>query len=150
MTDNDIIKALENCKNNGDCKDCILNPHVGNYGYCTSIAIEAALDLINRQKAEIKRSEALVKEIYSLNKELIDDVNNKSKYIYELEDKLKAEKADVMYFKDQIRAEAIKEFAERLKEKSYTPKPYGISGVVDVYEIDRLVKEIMEKYQNEQ
>lgn len=53
MTDNEIIKALENCMtpNNvcGDCsfrKECDNNPRtLENY----------ALDLINRQKAEIER-----------------------------------------------------------------------------------------------
>lgn len=50
MTDNEIIKALEICANDGDCKECKINPHHGNYGYCTSLAIKAALDLINRQK----------------------------------------------------------------------------------------------------
>lgn len=55
MTDAEVIKALECCANNGDCKECAINPHKGNYGYCTSIAIKSALDLINRQKAEIER-----------------------------------------------------------------------------------------------
>lgn len=53
MTDNEIIKALEICANNGDCKECAINPHHGNYGYCTSLAIKAALDLIKRQQEEI-------------------------------------------------------------------------------------------------
>ncbi len=57
VTDNEIIKALEICANDGDCKDCCINPHKGNYGYCTSLAIKAALDLINRQRAEIERLE---------------------------------------------------------------------------------------------
>lgn len=55
MTDNEIIKALEICTANGDCKDCAINPHKGNYGYCTGLAIKQALDLINRQKAEIEK-----------------------------------------------------------------------------------------------
>jgi N utilization substance protein A len=55
MTDEQIKKALECCANNGDCKECAINPHKGNYGYCTSLAIKAALDLINHQKAEIER-----------------------------------------------------------------------------------------------
>lgn len=55
MTDSEIVKGLEICSNNGDCKECPINPHHGNYGYCTSLAIKAALDIINRQKAEIKK-----------------------------------------------------------------------------------------------
>lgn len=55
LTDNEIVKGLEICSNNGDCKECPINPHHGNYGYCTSLAIKATLDLINRQKAEIEQ-----------------------------------------------------------------------------------------------
>lgn len=39
----------------------------------------------------------------------------------------------------------IKDLAERLREKSYIQKPYGIYGVVDVLEIDNLVKEMTEE-----
>ena len=55
LTDNEILKALEICSNDGDCNECKINPHKGNYGYCTSIAIKAALDLINRQQEEIEK-----------------------------------------------------------------------------------------------
>ena len=49
MSDNEIIKALEYCCKNGHCKNC---PH----SCLTDGNIEElALDLINRQKAEIKR-----------------------------------------------------------------------------------------------
>lgn len=63
MTTEQIIKSLEICANDGDCKDCAINPHRGNYGYCTSLAIKAALDLINRQKAEIERSRKLLRDV---------------------------------------------------------------------------------------
>ena len=43
-----------------------------------------------------------------------------------------------------LKAEAIKEFAERLKEKAYIPKPYGAAKVVDEYAVDDLVKEMTE------
>ena len=59
LTDNEIVKALEICSNDGDCNECKINPHKGNYGYCTSIAIKAALDLINRQKTEIDENTML-------------------------------------------------------------------------------------------
>ena len=49
-----IKKALECCTNNGECKECPINPHKGNYGYCTSLAINHALALINSQEQRIK------------------------------------------------------------------------------------------------
>jgi hypothetical protein len=55
MTDNEIIKALECCIND-DCEDC---PFYGEnapdvYGNCVQNTKRNALDLINRQKAEIE------------------------------------------------------------------------------------------------
>jgi hypothetical protein len=60
-------------------------------------------------------------------------------------------KAGVTHFADigkmlynEARAEAAKEFAERLKRKSYIPKPYAFLAMVDVCDIDNLVKEMTE------
>ena len=94
MTDNDVIKALEICANDGDCKDCCINPHKGNYGYCTSLAIKAALDLINRQRAEIERLTAMV--------EAAED------YLYPLPFKNAYDEAI-----EKAKAEAIKEFCKK-------------------------------------
>lgn len=58
FTDEEVINSLKICANNGECKECAINPHKGNYGFCTSLAINAALDLINRQKEEIERMKA--------------------------------------------------------------------------------------------
>lgn len=57
FTDEEVIKALEVCVDNSSCKECPINPNHGNYGYCTNLAITYALDLIKRQKAEIKALE---------------------------------------------------------------------------------------------
>jgi hypothetical protein len=53
--DNDIIKALERCrigKRENDCKKC---PLYGRVPACVGYLVQDALDLINRQKAEIER-----------------------------------------------------------------------------------------------
>lgn len=50
MTDNEIIKALELCKGTG-CIGCPLHLTAD----CVRILQENAIDLINRQKAEIER-----------------------------------------------------------------------------------------------
>lgn len=54
LTDSEIIKALDCCKYD-DCNNC---PNV--VDNCHANLIDYALDLINRQKEEIKRSNALI------------------------------------------------------------------------------------------
>ena len=59
MTDNEIIKALECCSNSCDdgfakCDEC---PRFEEGSGCTLRTMKNALDLINRQKAEIERLE---------------------------------------------------------------------------------------------
>lgn len=65
MTDNEIIKALEHCSDNGECKDCPANPHIVNCGCCMNGLMKRAHDLINRQKAEIERKNIQIGELVS-------------------------------------------------------------------------------------
>ena len=106
MTDNEIVKALEYCfdNTNVDCGKCVYNECDGN---CVDGMIKDALDIINRQKAEIER----------LNKEV---------------DRL----SQLVLYHDGDVADAIKEFADRLK------KLEGRRGV-PVASIDNLVKEMV-------
>ena len=76
---------------------------------------------INRQKAEIERLEK--------------DSKRLKKVEMQLDDAMK------MY--DTIKAEAIKEFAERLKEKN-RGKTSGCVGWIDFDDIDNLLKELVE------
>ena len=114
MTDNDIIKALE-CDAYERCEDC---PYYRES--CTHIIDDEGvqskdiLDLINRQKAEIERLET-----------------NCLSMAQTMPNMAKAE-----------RAEAVKEFAERLKEKAWHGMWETINHV-DVDEIDNLVKEMV-------
>ena len=92
MTDAEIIKALECCKetvddidNESKCCSCSLIQD----GWCTSTLAKNALSLINRQKAEIERLNRM--------------------YLTVCESLDKAEKQI-----STAKAEAIKEFAERL------------------------------------
>ncbi len=102
MEDKEIIKALERCAD-GSGKGII----------------QAAIDLINRQQAEIER-------LHNENEELLKAIAN----AYDLNCFLEASRKCV-------RNEAIKEFAERLKEKSRYPY-----GTIYVEHIDNLVKEM--------
>ena len=102
MTDNEIIKALECCNSpfsEHRCKDC---PMQGNFR-CSYYTINIALDLINRQKAEIERLEKEVKD-----KEMAynDEFCLRKEWQTKCRELLKEKQA--------IKSEAIKEFAESI------------------------------------
>ena len=54
LTDAEIVKALECCAN-GEVEECKNCPYVEGYPYCDGPMERDALDLINRQNAEIER-----------------------------------------------------------------------------------------------
>lgn len=121
MTDKEIIKALECCENDYHCCDCPAK-HIQ---FCDEQLPTFALDLINRQKAEIER----------LEKELM---------------KCKLEKEMLYNLGTEIKTVAIKEFADRLKDRLTgigRSTIYGNFeyGTIKSYEIDNLVEEITEE-----
>lgn len=124
MSDEDIKKALKYCFN-GECEFC---PYRGDKFFCFDKVKEEALDLINRQQAEIERLNSLYVSLGT--DSLGNDVDVKLKYIYELETKLEA-----------FKSEAIKEFAERLKKEAVTKCDWD--NCVDIEDIDRLVAEMV-------
>ena len=87
MTDNEIIKALECCMKTEFISDCAKCEMLASD--CKDTLIENALDLINRQKAEI----------------------------LELQKRIINWRADMDYRPDEIKSEAIKEFEERLSKE---------------------------------
>lgn len=127
MTDEQIIKAMEYCATD-DGDDCFQCPY-GNIVYkpgnggCVNRCRKDALDLINRQKAEIER----------LKKELTE---------YKL--RLKMSECTV----DEIKAEAYKEFVNRLKNSNEFYNRIRAIGNVDKMDsvvncIDNLLKEMV-------
>lgn len=120
MTDNEIIKALECCTEESyeNCNEC---PYSIDSERCERMKLlEDVLDLINHQKTEIER---LKKEI-QITKDAYTMLQTKNEI---------------------IKSEAVKEFAARLKEKSFeTIRNYGLTkDVVEVCDIDNLVKEML-------
>ena len=101
MTDNEIIKALECCGEFHNKRDCSKCPYCNIKIACSIKLKNDALDLINRQKAEIERLE-----------------ETKNRLSYNLQAVLD-ERAD--------HSEAVKEFEERaiknICEKVYAPTP---------------------------
>lgn len=123
MTDNEIIKALEICRNeNGICSDC---PYSDDYTNCNTRIAKDVLDIINRQKAEVER-------LREETAELIDD-----RYATQLLCHLIKKEDDTR----NVRSDAIKEFAERLKGHAEPQYPWLYT--VDVDFIDNLVKEMV-------
>lgn len=111
MTDKEIIKALECCTksiDNGNCGDCPLLEKE-----CIRGLPKYALDLINRQQAEIEELERVISYLEGVCEST----------------------------PDKVRAEAIKEFADRLKEKIGDShfQNYGLA----ILEIHDLVKEMV-------
>ena len=103
-----------------ECDECPLYCIGAN---CSSFELHRyALDLINRQKAEVER--------------LQKEANLVSIQFQDLQERT-----------DEIKAEAYKEFAERLKEKSFkTIRNYGLTkDVVEVCDIDNLVTQTITK-----
>lgn len=95
-TDGEILKALEYCSQQGsmsECERCKIKRG------CRFELIKLALDLINRLQAEIER----LQQYY-------DDMQSA---IYEFRE----DHAKVKFFKKEIKAEAYKEFAERLDKE---------------------------------
>lgn len=117
MTDEQIIKALEYCSTDVRENTC---PKCAFYKKhrCSTLMLNAVSDLINRQKAEIER----------------------------LERKATTPFCQVGFDLKQLKSEAIKEFAERLKTNfNKNIRLYGRCTVYDATtEIDDLVKEMVE------
>ena len=117
MTDNDIVKAFEWCTGGTSqpCRECPLE----NEAFCKDKIEEGILALINRQKADIER--------------LIGDVTTY---------KIRWAKAEAS--KETAKAEAIKEFAERLLELKIKPEFPWDDFYVTEYAIKDLVKEMQD------
>lgn len=119
MTDKEMIKALECCLNTPvNCDNCAYTKYP--VRDCNKILIKDITDLINRQQAEI-----------DILKSELNDCERKN---YDLENRIVYTEATIV----KIRAEAIEEFARKLK--------CGVSitsGIITSEDVDNLVKEIV-------
>lgn len=124
MTDKEVIKALE-CHAEESLDTCSLCPLLNIEG-CAYEAAEYALDLINRQQAEIEKHKNNCEKCGAKTRECIESLHNiiaeqqaeikelntiRSRLIYDSGTLTKI--SDELYQK--IKAEAVKEFAEKLK-----------------------------------
>lgn len=117
FTDEEIIETLECHINAEDCVGC------EKFGRCDEIILtELVLDLINRQKAEIARLKECPKCVYEYDGEITE-------YCVQ---------GPCSNFKtvEQIKAEAYKEFAERLKGEIKREKESGDELLSEIYDRD--------------
>lgn len=152
MTDKQIIKALECITGKSDilCESCAYKTYI--YSICGREAAKDALDLINRQKAEIANAQAKIEALHMDYAQLERDI-------------LSAEmNADIAYqtglntaqdlyaeqIKSEVRTEAIKEFAEFIKNNKKRLFNTMYSDYFFSYKIDEFVKEMTEGKENAQ
>lgn len=140
MTDNEIIQALENEVKSAEYVDS---------NYCDGVdltLIESAAALINCQKAEIDElkheREVLIEDIHHS----ADKINEQLEEIEELKIENKSLRSAANCYRlhySEARTEAIKEFADRLKQKSeYYENGQGWEGRICYDDdIDNFVKE---------
>lgn len=134
ISDDEIIPSLEVIATTRNCSECkIRNCNWGDCN-CSQITANAALDLINRQKTEIERLKECPKCVYEYDGEVTEYCiqgpcpNFKPVYV----------SADLSI--KQIKNEAYKEFAERLKNKWFS----YYSPAIDFDDfIDNLVEEMV-------
>ena len=148
LTDNEIIKALECCSKAANFNDCeklqcplYRECKIGHKSMEETI-IPYALDLINRQKAEIERL------TYELECLLCHATGNKlSEHTYPLGTMENCVDEYIDECCEEAKAEAYKEFAERLKAKSVSLYKNGeeiVSAIpITKEDVDNLVKEMV-------
>lgn len=104
LTDNEIKKAME-CCGNGLCTDCprLVTPYP--ILSCKEQLIKSALDLNNRQQAEIEKFKKIETTVNGFWEGIQKLAMFKDKEIPTLE--------ELLEYMDNLKVEAIKEFAER-------------------------------------
>ena len=134
MTDNEIIKVVNYCanvKDYEDCKKCPIKTICDNH---TERLIIAVADLINRQKAENCELQHRIDELQHRIVELKADISwNRVE-----KENLRCVISDLSVNTETAKAEAIKEFAERLKQVFYNDEFIFTRNI-----IDNLVKEMV-------
>ena len=123
MTDNEIIKALEEAIEYG----------CGHYREIEMPTIKNALNLINRQKLEIENLLLHIECFESKIKRLEDGYA----------EKMQEYTAVSFHLLKTTKAEAYKEFAERLKEKAQPHYFDNYDFAVSIDDIDNLLNELV-------
>lgn len=159
LTNEDIISSLEVIATTRNCNECKIRNCKWGTCNCEQIAANAALELINRQKSENLELRLKVNELLAYKQEVTK--NNMKNY-----ETYKSQKAEIerlqkevnlvsIQFQDlqeetnEIKSEAYKEFADRLKLHSYIMSDESQTGIINRYsvvtvnQIDNILKEMV-------
>lgn len=141
MTDEQIIKALEcHADENNSCNICTYNSEGCSLKLCRD-----TLDLINRQQEELEylrgEREVILEDMQVRNNQVIEQQAE----IERLNNNLSAMATTLSNSARQTRADAIKEYKEKLREHAYLDS--GITGfqemVVDLSDIENIADEMV-------
>lgn len=144
MTNGDIIRDLHRCANKdvSFCKEC---KHRNYSNECCIQLMKDAIDLISQQHAEIK-DERAKGEMYA------EVIARQDKELDDLREIVFMDRTEAI---KNLKFEAIKEFAKRLKKKA---APYEVTTAyadeeeveaVEVEVIDNLVEEMTKEEEND-
>jgi hypothetical protein len=157
-TDNEIIKDMETCIKYREERECGNCSRIGRY-QCAVTLMKDAFDIINRLKAENEKlnvelvgmrgacesykmhydnAQAEI-EKYRYIEQTVKDFWSELKKLSAFKDLQEPTLTELLEYIEQTNAEAIKEFAERLKDK----RDGGTYPYVLVNVIDNLVKEMV-------
>ena len=136
MTDNEIIKALELHSAPQDA--CVNKCPYGRERYCGSKMAKDALDLINRQRAEIEELKSDVAMLKESNINLQDLYQNQKEKVSRAKQKV----IDAFKTLETAKAEANKEFAERLKLKVDIDLCEAIECSEYLYNLPKLIDDL--------
>ena len=116
-TDEEIISSLEVIATTCNCNECKIRNGKWGACNCSETTANAALDLINRQRAEIEKMKGST---------IVSNIMESQR------------------IKREAKAEAYKEFAERLNEKAQIADCFdSYNMVVGTHFIDNLLKEMV-------
>ena len=121
LTDEEIISSLEVIATTCNCNECKIRSGKWGTCNCSETTANAALDLINRQKAEIERLRGST---------IVSNIMESQR------------------IKREAKTEAYKEFAEKLKLHSYIMSDESQTGIINRYsvvtvnQIDNILKEL--------
>lgn len=147
MTDSEIIEGLKCCANNLGCHNCSFKKHAT----CFCVQEKEIYDLITRQQAEIENLKVENQSLRGAANPLKMHYEEAQAEIERLEEDnfIKSQKrANIFEITDAYergKSEAVKEFAERLKEKKqevFTSVNITELAVTE-WTIDNLVKEMV-------
>ena len=140
MTDNEIIKALDICSKNGFCSEC---PYSDDFTNCNTRVCKDVLALIYRQRAKIEAlqmdNEQLQSDIINVNMNLEHQQEDIKDMKIENQSLRSAANSYKIHY-NKAKAEAIREFAERLKERN---EDFCVDKSDMAFVVDSIVKEMV-------